>query len=202
MISVKRKVLGKFAVYVCGAFFLYTPSLYSQPNNEMEAEIRCCFRSEEVKNQFIITISKNYTKGQIHLYIESPSGDKTGFDVETNLFYKPTSNMVYAAALPYVGDITDPEEYKRRTYAIRLTELEAGIYTLKVIGVVDSDYYLVFRPGGPGDSAAVQHFGTSSPIKIKKDELHVYKFNGEFADIHDGSIFPDDPRRFRAERIK
>jgi len=201
--TVARRVdIVQGTVLALSLMLLTTHQAISRSDTPMESEIRCCFSRAELSSEFRIILTKNYEKGQAHLYLESPSGERIGYDQQSGKFYKPSTTMVYAGGEHSAPmGIADPEDLRRRNYIVRLTDLEPGFYTVKVIGILDGDYYLNFRPAG-GTSAGVRHFGAGKPIALRKGEVHTYRFNGQFADVRDGSIPMDDPRRFRVERIE
>jgi hypothetical protein len=172
-----------------------------------DPEIRCCFTQDELRGELkgVFLIQLKGVFGPIgHLKLVTPSGAVLGYDEKTRSFSRPNAEGAYGLGPPDGMPILelDWNNSTRRTLAL-LKRLK-GQYRLHVVAERDGRYALSFLVGGSpqtGPGAKNSLVDRHIMEDIRAGEIHVYTFPGEFDDIHDGSLSPKSPTRFRVERL-
>ncbi|MDH5634103.1 MAG: hypothetical protein OEZ10_14110 [Gammaproteobacteria bacterium] len=166
---------------------------------QWDNELRCCFRPDDLKNQFVITLVTNQPVA--HLRLTTPGGKRSGFQPATGKFYPPTQEMVYAQEPGTDWNLGDPEWNHFRNRFLVLRKRVKGDYTLEVIGQQRGKYFLSVYPAG-FDRTRRSRSSAVAPADIQPGKIHIYTFPGEFADFLDNTVPHDSPERFRVKRIK
>lgn len=183
-------------------FFVACGLLLSAPilqAADWDNELRCCFKPEELKDQFIITLITN--RPVSHLRLTAPDGKQSGFEPTVGKFYPPTARAIYASEPGSDWNIDDPEWHHFRNRYLVVRQLINGSYKLEVIGESDGQYFLSFYPAG-FDKTKRSRLYALDPAQLKAGQTHIYEFPGKFANFTDHSIPFNSPDRFRVTRIK
>lgn len=167
-------------------------------------DLRCCLSKDQILNVFMISLN-GVERPVAQLQLVSPKNRVHGYDTKMEAFYPPDYDVMYASG-PVSPLTYDAEWDKQRMKRLLVKTMYEGKYLVKVIGLRDGAYNLMFEPGGApqvGPGARNSLFNTSFyNVSIRAGEVHRYQFEGKFLDIYDGSIRRDNPKVFRAVRKK
>lgn len=167
-------------------------------------DLRCCLSKKQILNVFMISLN-GVERPVAQLQLLTPKNRVHGYDAKVEAFYPPDYDVMYASG-PVSALTYDAEWDKQRMRRLLVKTMYEGRYVVKVIGLRDGAYNLMFQPGGApqvGPGARNSIFDASFyNVAIRAGEVHHYHFEGEFSDIYQGGIRRDSPNAFRPVRKK